>query len=263
MFVQLTVAAVAGLVLAATPEAPIAPSYLSNADAATDSVFADGDVYDACVALIAEDVEIGRAAAQRWALEGGGAKGQHCLAIADLAAGFPRLAATRLVTLGEREEIGGPDVRARIFAEAALAYLDADASAEARDAAARAANLSPDQAELNIVAAKAHAADGAWQAAADAVTAAEEAGVVTAEAYVVRAKARHALQTPRLAAEDVVAALQLDPRNIDALVLRGELAQSGVAIVLRSMRATDPENPESESPEPENQGSPNPEPPAE
>jgi tetratricopeptide (TPR) repeat protein len=216
---MLTLVAVALL----TPEAPYLPVYLASEMAA-------GARHKECVRLIVEDAAQGREGAQRWALEGGGAPAQHCLAIADLAAGFPRLAAARLTDISERADAGDAAARARVLAEAALAWLEADDIPEAEQAIMEAKSRAPDLAELDFVAAKIYAEANRWQAAADAVSSAERRGATSPEAYVIRARAHRALGRIEDAANDVVAALSMDPFNVDALTLRGELRQAGVEI---------------------------------
>ncbi|MDZ7628589.1 MAG: hypothetical protein U5J99_09350 [Parvularculaceae bacterium] len=210
------------LVTLLTPEAPFIPAYLAGPVSA-------GARHEECVRLVVEDLEAGRNGAQRWALEGGGAPAQHCLAIADLAAGYPRLAAARLSDIAGRADAGDDAARARVLAEAALSWLEARDIPQAEESIS-AAKARADLPEFDFVAAKIYAADNRWQAAADAVTAAEERGVKTPEAYVIRARAYRALGRDGDAANDVVAALSLDPFNIDALTLRGELRQAGVEI---------------------------------
>ncbi|MEZ5920114.1 MAG: hypothetical protein R3C60_02060 [Parvularculaceae bacterium] len=211
------------LALLVTPEAPYLPHYLVELEGST-ARYAD------CINLVKKDVEIGRIGAQQWASEGGGAPAQHCLAIADLAAGFPKLAAARLTDLSERKDTGSEKTRALILGEAALAWLQAEKTDEATEAIKSALTIAGDLGELQFVAAKVYAAGEQWQAAADAASAAIHAGVKTPELYVTRAKAYHALGRNDDAAEDVVAALNLDPFYIDALTLRGDLAQLGVNI---------------------------------
>lgn len=206
-----------------TPEAPFIPAYLASTVGA-------GARHEECVRLVIEDIEEGRIGAQRWVSEGGGASAQHCLAIADLAAGYPKLSAIRLRDLAERADAGDEPARARVLAEAALAWLDAGEIKEAESAIEDAKARAPALAELDFVAAKIFAADARWQAAADAVTAAEEKGVRASETYVIRARAHRALGRDDDAANDVVAALSLDALDIDALTLRGELQQAGVKI---------------------------------
>lgn len=207
-----------------TPEAPFEAPYLAAAQAAA------GPRYQECVALIRQDPKLGREGAQRWVQDGGGVSAQHCLALADLVAGFPRLAAARFEAIAERADAGDALARATLYAKAALAWLDAEEPAEAERASASALAAGPAMPELWIVAAKARAASSKWQAAVDAITKAESAGVMTPEAHVIRARARRALGDDVAAAEDVAAALNLEPLNIDALTLRGDLAQAGVEI---------------------------------
>ena len=49
-----------------TPEAPYLPAYLDRIEGTTER-------YADCVALIADDLDTGRRAAERWVSEGGGA----------------------------------------------------------------------------------------------------------------------------------------------------------------------------------------------
>jgi tetratricopeptide (TPR) repeat protein len=212
---------------AETPEAPFRPAYL---DPKALDLTGLSERYQACVGLIIEDAGLGRRGAAQWANEGGGPPALHCLAIGDLAAGFPKLAAIRLVELADRTDAGDPAVRARIAAEATLAWLDASDTASAGEALATAKKLAPGDPSLFVIEALVHEAAGKLSAAAEAVTAAEKAGVRTANAYLIRARARRAQGDHLAAAEDVAAALNLEPLNIDALTMRGDLAAAGVTI---------------------------------
>ncbi|NWG70650.1 MAG: hypothetical protein HXY23_03445 [Parvularculaceae bacterium] len=186
--------------------------------------------YEACAALVLADAQSGRAFAERWTAEAGGPEAEHCLALADLRAGFPKLAAVRLEELSERAGVGDNIIRARLLSQAALAWLEAEEVAEAARAVAAAVALAPDDDELHLPAARVYAAAEKRQATIDAVTAAESRGLVSAEGYVLRGRAQYFLANYREAADDVVLALKLDPANIDALVLRGDLAQQGIDI---------------------------------
>ena len=215
-----TLLAIASLL---TPEAPYLPAYLDRIESTTDR-------YADCVRLLSDDLSVGRLAAERWVSEGGGAPALHCLAVADLANGYPKLAAVRLTEISERADAGDSRARSRLLAEAALAWIDAHDPEQAEGSILAAKRLTPDLPELDFVAAKAYAAGEKWQAAADAATAAESAGLKTVEAYLIRARAHRALGKDVNAADDVVAALTIDPYNIDALTMRGELRQAGVEI---------------------------------
>lgn len=186
--------------------------------------------YVDCLTLIEADLELGRRAAQQWASEGGGAPAQHCLALADLAAGFSKLSAARLEDLANRDDAGDELVRARILAQAGEAWVRAGETRQAERALDAAFALAPEAGELHLTAARIYAEDEEWQRVERAVTAAEESGFVSSDAYVLRGRAFAALGDFRAAADDVVNALTLDPVNIDALTLRGEIQQTGINI---------------------------------
>lgn len=186
--------------------------------------------YHDCVALLEADLELGRIAAQQWVSEGGGANARHCLATADLKAGFPKLAAIRLEEIAERKDAGDDYVRARLLSQAAEAWLEAEEPALAEKALQKAFVRTPDAGELHLTAVRVYAALERWQSVINATKAAQEAGFVSPQAYVLRGRAYAAQGNYQVAAEDVVNALTLDPVNIDALVLRGELQQAGVVI---------------------------------
>ncbi len=218
--------ALVSLIFFLTPEAPYLAPYLETSIEETGSNPRHAD----CIRLVASDLEIGRIAAQQWAVEGGGMAAQHCLAIADLAAGFPRLAAARLVDIAERKDVSDIATLARLWVQASLAWLDASDTAEAAAAIEKAIVLEPGNGDTKIIAAKVYSAAASWQSAEDAVTEAEKSGVVTPEGFIIRARARRALGRDMAAAEDVANALNLDPFNLDALVVRGELQQAGINI---------------------------------
>lgn len=183
-----------------------------------------------CLTLVEADLELGRTAAQQWASEGGGADAQHCLAVADIAAGFPKLGAARLEDIAQRKDAGDDYVRARLLAQAAYAWLQGGEAAFAHNAIEKAFALAPDSGELQLTAAKIFAAQEKWQQVVSSVTAAEDAGFVSSSTFVLRGRALTELGDYQAAAQDVVNALSIDPTNVEALVLRGELQQTGVVI---------------------------------
>lgn len=188
------------------------------------------DRYLDCLVLIEEDAENGRRAAQIWAEEGGGANAQHCLAMADLAVGFTKLGAARLEDITLRKDAGDDLVRARLLAQAAEAWLKAEETENAANAIAAAFELAPDAGELHLTAASVHSAKGQYTRVIAAIDAAEQAGFVSVEGFIQRGKAKLAIGNAEAAAQDVVNALTLDPFNIDALTLRGDVQRAGVPI---------------------------------
>ncbi len=208
-------------VLAAAGETPAAGP-LPPADATTR--------YDECIAAVEADAESGRASAQQWVVDGGGREARHCLAIADLKAGYPRLAAARLEDIALSKNAGDEYMRARLYAQAAEAWLEGEEPEQAEKALTEAFKLAPDSGELQLTAAKTYAALERWQKVIDAVTTAEAAGFASSQTYVLRGRAYYAFGQYRTAADDVVNALELDPTDVDALVLRGDLQQTGIVI---------------------------------
>ncbi|MBI1366889.1 MAG: hypothetical protein GC153_13150 [Alphaproteobacteria bacterium] len=226
----------------------LASVLLANAAPAASSAAPDGETvihertdpdYEACIKGLDKDLAKGREAAMQWQAMGGGPAAEHCLAVADLASGFPKLAAVRLQTLAGRPEAGDPLVRARLYSQAALAWLEAGQNELAGKALDEAFKLAPGAGELYLIKAQIEFAEGHMQATVDAVTEAESKGFETAESHVLRGRALYALARNREAAEDVIAALKLDPLNIDALVLRGDLHRAGVNIKAHYKRAPD------------------------
>ena len=192
--------------------------------------FPETSQYQECIALLRTDTPAGRRHAQQWVSTGGGADARHCLAIADLESGFPGLAAARLEDIAERKDAGDDFVRARVLAQAAEAWLKADEISNAQRTITEALLLVPDSGELQLTAAKVFASREQWQEVIDAVDAAEEAGIVSAETFVLRGRGYYTMGSYETAAQDVVAALSIAPTNIDALVLRGDLQQTGMVI---------------------------------
>jgi len=204
-----------------TPEAPFDPFTESTAAKANPI----SSRYQDCIALVEGEIEIGRIAAKQWTAEGGGVPALHCEAIADLRAGFPKLAAVRLTQLSARSDAGDGLVRARYLEQAAIAWLE-----HASDTIRQAQALAPNSGELSLTAGLIFAAKERWRATIEAISAAEAEGFKNTAGLVARGKAYKALANYRRAAEDTVAALSIDPFSLDALVLRGELQQLGIAI---------------------------------
>ena len=218
--------------LGLTPEAPFDPLDRSNPEYAETSY-----QYRDCVVLLKTDPEAARQLASEWMTTGGGAPSLHCLALADLARGYPKLAALRLMELSERSDAGDMLMRARILEQSALAWLEAENPTYASDIIEEAKKIAPNAGQISLTAGIIYAAHEKWQNAVDEITAAEEVGISSVDGFVARARAYLSLSKNRQSAEDVISALQIDPLNVDALVLRGELTQQGVEIDANYKRA--------------------------
>lgn len=183
-----------------------------------------------CLEEIQIDPEAAREKAKEWHQTSGGVLATHCLAMADRAAGFSRLAAVRLHTLAEKTGTGPDIVRARLFAQASEIWLSVHEGDAATESLEQAFALAPQAAELFLISANIHLSRRRWQNVIDDVKQAENLGLVTAIGYTARARAYKELTQFDLAADDVVRAIRIDPFNVKALVLRGELIQTGINI---------------------------------
>ena len=186
--------------------------------------------YVDCLALVEIDLKMGRQAAQDWVQQGGGANAHHCLAMADLAAGFHRLGATRLFDISERRDAGDDFVRARLLAQSAEAWLKAENSDAALEMLTLARELAPESGDLSYIAARIYAADEKWHQSIAEANDAIAKGFKDPEIYITRARGHIAHGDHLRAADDVVSALTIDAYNIDALTLRGEIQQAGIEI---------------------------------
>ena len=118
------------LFLAALAASPLCLSLSAAAQAPEEQL---DPRYADCVQLLDADLDLGRVAAQQWVDEGGGAEARHCLAVADLKAGFPKLAALRLEQIAQRKDAGDDYVRARIYSQAAEAWLAVADAGDSQD----------------------------------------------------------------------------------------------------------------------------------
>jgi len=183
-----------------------------------------------CLQAIQADVDEGRKYAQEWLTLSGGPAASHCLAVADLAAGSTKLAAIRIHELAERENSGDEFVRARLYLQASEIWLSADEPKNALAAIGGAFALVPESGEIYLMSGLVHAANRKWSNTISDITKAEELRFYSARGYVARGRALKELTRFDDAAQDVARALKIDGFNLDALVLRGELVQTGIEI---------------------------------
>ncbi|MGV6801006.1 MAG: hypothetical protein ACWA5L_03705 [bacterium] len=193
------------------------------------NLYLDPD-YKACIDAVEANPVEGRKKALRWLSYGGGAPAKHCAAIADIANNLPKLAGSRLRVLGAKEAKRDPLIAAKLYTQAADAFLTAQLDKHALEMIDKAYELAPNSLELHIVAARVYAGTGRWGLAKRALTKAEAIAPLDSPSLVLRGRANQALTDYDAAAADVRSALNLNPDNIDALLLRGELVQIGYAI---------------------------------
>ena len=197
--------------------------------AAAQELSVDPD-YQACVERIEQDPATGRYEALRWISDGGGDPAVYCAAVADLAMDLPRLAGGRLQTLAEKNRTLDPYLSARLYVQAAQAWAAGNETDLALAAINEADRMAPGALEVKLLSAPVYAELGRWGLVKRNLDEAEQIEPLTAPALVLRSRARLQLLDQEGAASDLQQALNLQPDNIDGLILRGELAQSGIVI---------------------------------
>lgn len=205
---QLALAGLAALV-------PAGPAAAQSLDAA--ARYAD------CLDLVGRDADAAYDRAESWRLEGGGPAARHCAALALVELELYGEAAVRLGDLADAPGAGGASDRAVLLGQAGNAWLLAGSPANARTAFDAALELAPEDADLLIDRARAHAAAQAFEAAAADLDAALALRPQSTTALVLRAGARRAAGRLEPALADADRALALSPDLADALVERGAI----------------------------------------
>jgi tetratricopeptide (TPR) repeat protein len=176
---------------------------------------AEGDRYDKCMTMIADDPEGAEAIATSWQATGGGTAAIHCQALAAIATGEPETGAAMLEKLAHGSEIEGL-TRAVLLGQAAEARLMADQPADALTDATEALTISPDDPDLLI----GHAnANDALERSNDAMRDLNQALLVDpsrGDALVLRASLWRRMDKLTEARSDIDRALAIDPEDADA-----------------------------------------------
>lgn len=179
--------------------------------------------YRACLALVETDPDAAYDRAETWRLEGGGAAARHCGALALVALDLHAEAAVRLGDLADAPGAGGPADRAALLGQAGNAWLLAGRADNARAAFDAALALTPDDADLLVDRARAHAALADPAAAARDLTRALAQRPDDPTTLMLRASALRAQNRLAEAHADIERALALNPSDPDALVERGAI----------------------------------------
>jgi tetratricopeptide (TPR) repeat protein len=179
---------------------------------------ANGDQYDRCMDMLADDPSGADALATTW--RGGGEAASHCHALAQIELGNPAAGAALLITLATTSQ-SPPSARAEVFGQAAQAWTMAGDAPRALDAATRAIALAPEDPDLRVTHAIAALAVHQDQAADEDLSDAVDADPKRTDALVLRATARRHLGRLTDAEADIDKALAQDSDNADALLERG------------------------------------------
>ena len=183
---------------------------------------AEGDQYDRCMDMLADDPAGADALAVSW--KAGGEAATQCHALAQVELGNPAAGAGLLTSLAAASTAPAA-ARAEVFGQAAQAWTMAGEAAQAYAAADQAVTLSPDDPDLRLTHAIAALAIHHDQQAVDDLNDVLTGDPRRADALTLRATAHRRLGDLHGAEADITAACTQDPDNADALLERGIIRQ--------------------------------------
>jgi tetratricopeptide (TPR) repeat protein len=183
---------------------------------------AEGDQYDRCMDMLADDPAGADALAVGW--KNGGEAAMQCHALAQIELGNPAAGATLLTALAGAST-AEPTARAEVFGQAAQAWTMAGNADQAYATATQAITLSPDDPELRVTHAIAAIAVHQDREAIDDLTDVLATDPKRADALTLRATAHRRLNELAQAKADIALACAQDPENPDALLERGIIRQ--------------------------------------
>ena len=185
---------------------------------------AEGDQYDKCMTMLADDPEGAEAIAMSWQVTGGGDGATHCQALAMIANGNSEGGATMLENLAHAGKAEGL-TRAVLLSQAAEARLIADQGEPALKDASEALEISPDDPDLLIGRANAYDALDRSSEALEDLNQALLLDASRGDALVLRASIWRQMDKLDEARSDIEKALALDPDDPEALLERGILRE--------------------------------------
>jgi tetratricopeptide (TPR) repeat protein len=186
---------------------------------------ADGDQYDRCMTMIANDPEGAEAIATSWQATGGGDGATHCQALAAIASGEPENGAAMLEALAHAGKVQGLTLVV-LLSQAAEARLMADQAEPALKDTSEALTISPDDPDLLLGRANAYDALDRSKEAMDDLNQALALDPSRGDALVLRASLYRRMEKLTEAQADIGRAIALDPQDAEALLERGILRQA-------------------------------------
>lgn len=186
--------------------------------------------YEACLEAVEKDAAAGYETAMAWAAEAYSPHAMRCSAMALIELGRIEDGADRLASIAASSAGGAPEVRIGILAQAANAYLLARLPDKAKAAMDRAISLTaaddPGLPDLLIDRARALAMLQNWRGAEEDLSRTIDLRPDNGLALRLRAAARMRQGVFDLALRDAEAAVALEPRNIEALLVRGQAIEA-------------------------------------
>jgi tetratricopeptide (TPR) repeat protein len=181
---------------------------------------ADGEQYDKCMTMIADDPQGAEAMAAGWQTAEGSPAAIHCQALASIAAGKPEVGARLLEDLAHGGKVKGLAC-AVLLGQAAEARLMIEQAEAALQDTTEAVAIHPDDPDLLISRANANDTLDRADDAVDDLTQALQLDPSRGDALVLRASLRRRMDRPDEARSDIGRALALDPDDAEALLERG------------------------------------------
>jgi tetratricopeptide (TPR) repeat protein len=196
------------------------------ADAATELQMEEHKRMEACLAKIETMPEEAYEDGLAWQSEANRAYARHCTALSLIELGHIEEGAARLEDLANATDGGSIQQRALYLTQSGNAWLLARRPEAAELTLSNAIKLSPQDPALYLDRARARYLLENWFGADADATEALSYNVNNVDALKVRIKSRLELGETQLAYQDLQVALQLAPKDIDVLVLRGEVRQA-------------------------------------
>ena len=206
--------------------AGIAASFASPVAAQSDYEAADRARYTACLDRVETDPENAYEDALAWRYESGGWPARHCEARALIALGETEEGAARLEAVASAPDTTDQWAKVLLFAEAGEAWRVSGMPAESRRAYTEALEYNNESAPLWLGRARGALDQDMWAAAEADASAAIRQDSGLGEAYTLRAEARLELGDLDGAWRDMEQARQINPADIEALLVRGRINEA-------------------------------------
>lgn len=187
---------------------------------------AEHDRLEACVAKIETDPENAYEDGLAWTYEGNRPGARQCTALALIALGQYETGAERLESLSTSSDAGTLEQRAIYLSQAGQAWIMAGAPDIAAETFSAALEFAPGTLDLLLDRASAYIMLEDWDKALSDLDYAIANSPSHGPAYQLRAKVYLNQKQHDLAMRDVKTAMDADPKNIETLVLRGEVREA-------------------------------------
>ncbi|MEQ9504648.1 MAG: hypothetical protein RLO80_00155 [Hyphomonas sp.] len=180
----------------------------------------------ACVEKIETDPDNAYEDGLAWAAEGNRPGARQCTALALIALGSLEVGAERLQALATAPDGGTMEQRALYLSQAGHAWLQAGAADAAVISFSDALKLAPGTTDLLLDRAAANIVLEEWDEALSDLDLALANSPGLSTGHQLRAEVHLNKKSYDLAMQDVEAAMRADPKNIDTLVLRGDVREA-------------------------------------